>query len=67
MDADDAVELAGVRHRFKGTVADDMSLRVVRGSIVGIIGPSGAGKTTAVRLMTGGLAPSTGRIRVLLG
>lgn len=66
MDADDAVVLAGVTRRFNGTLAvDDMSLRVARGSIVGIIGPSGAGKTTGVRLMTGGLAPSSGRVRVL--
>jgi ABC-2 type transport system ATP-binding protein len=42
-----------------------MSLHVEAGTIVGIIGPSGAGKTTAVRLMTGGLEPSSGRVRVL--
>ena len=66
MDTDGAVIFEAVTRRFNGTVAiSDMSLHVDAGSIVGIIGPSGAGKTTAVRLMTGGLAPSTGRVRVL--
>ena len=35
------------------------------GSILGVIGPSGAGKTTAVRILTGALAPTSGRPRVL--
>ena len=35
------------------------------GQIVGVIGPSGAGKTTAVRLMTGELLPTEGTVRVL--
>ena len=43
----------------------DLSLRVEAGTIVGVIGPSGAGKTTSIRLMTGGLAPTSGRVRVL--
>jgi ABC-2 type transport system ATP-binding protein len=43
----------------------EVSLRVDPGTIVGVIGPSGAGKTTAIRLMTGGLAPTQGQVRVL--
>jgi ABC-2 type transport system ATP-binding protein len=43
----------------------DMTLQVAPATIVGVIGPSGAGKTTAVRLMTGGLAPTSGTVRVL--
>jgi ABC-2 type transport system ATP-binding protein len=43
----------------------DVTLDVEPATIVGIIGPSGAGKTTAVRLMTGGLAPTSGTVRVL--
>jgi len=66
MDTDGAVTFETVTRRFNGTVAvSDMSLHVEAGTIVGIIGPSGAGKTTAVRLMTGGLEPSSGRVRVL--
>jgi len=66
MDTHGAVIFEAVTRRFNGTVAvSDMSLHVDAGTIVGIIGPSGAGKTTAVRLMTGGLGPSSGRVRVL--
>jgi ABC-2 type transport system ATP-binding protein len=43
----------------------DATLRVEPGTILGIIGPSGAGKTTCVRLMTGGLAATSGTVRVL--
>jgi ABC-2 type transport system ATP-binding protein len=42
-----------------------VSLEVRPGSLVGVIGPSGAGKTTAVRLLTGGLRPTTGSVQVL--
>ena len=40
-------------------------MTVPAGSILGIIGPSGAGKTTLVRLMTGALLPTKGRLTVL--
>ena len=43
----------------------NLSLNVSPGTILGVIGPSGAGKTTTVRLMTGALGPTRGRIRVL--
>ena len=40
-------------------------MTVAEGSIVGVIGPSGAGKTTAIRIITGGIAPDDGTARVL--
>jgi ABC-2 type transport system ATP-binding protein len=43
----------------------DLDLDVEPGSILGMIGPSGAGKTTAVRLLTGLLAPDGGTLTVL--
>jgi ABC-2 type transport system ATP-binding protein len=42
----------------------DVNLEVERGTIVGIIGPSGAGKTTAIRLILGLYGPTSGRVRV---
>jgi branched-chain amino acid transport system ATP-binding protein len=51
--------------RFGGVTAleaYDLSLRP--GEVLGLIGPNGAGKTTAFNLLTGVLAPTTGRIRV---
>ena len=39
-------------------VAEDLSLRVGAGDIVGIVGPNGAGKTSLFGLISGDLAPS---------
>ena len=47
------------------TVVDDMSLRLDRGLLLGLIGPSGAGKTTTIKMLTGALAPSEGTVLVL--
>ena len=44
---------------------EDLSMSIPAGALVGLIGPSGAGKTTTVRLLTGGLAPTGGVVRVL--
>ena len=44
---------------------DAISLVVPAGSILGVIGPSGAGKTTTIRLLTGALVPTAGTITVL--
>ncbi|MES2204074.1 MAG: ATP-binding cassette domain-containing protein [Pseudomonadota bacterium] len=43
-------------------IFDDLSLDVPRGSIVGIMGPSGTGKTTLLRLISGQLSPDQGSI-----
>ena len=60
------VRFEGVTRRFGDTVAlSDVDLDIEPGRIVGVIGPSGAGKTTAVRLMTGELLPTEGTVRVL--
>jgi ABC-2 type transport system ATP-binding protein len=61
-----AIELNAVTRHFGDVVGvDDISLAVPEGAIVGVIGPSGAGKTTTIRLMTGALAPDKGQVRVL--
>lgn len=43
---------------------DAISFRVRKGEIVGFLGPNGAGKSTTLRMITGFLAPSAGRVRV---
>jgi len=43
---------------------DDLSFRLPRGGIVGIIGANGAGKTTLFRMMTGEEEPDTGNFKV---
>ena len=59
------VDLDGTGRSFGDVDAvREISLQVPRGAIVGVIGPSGAGKTTAIRMMTGGLSPTRGTVRV---
>jgi ABC-2 type transport system ATP-binding protein len=41
-----------------------LNLEVRAGEMVGLVGPDGAGKTTAIRLMVGALEPTSGTIRV---
>jgi len=61
-----AVETFDLVRRF-GVVAavDHINLQVNRGSFFGFLGPNGAGKSTTIKMLTGLLAPSTGKIRVL--
>jgi ABC-2 type transport system ATP-binding protein len=43
---------------------DGLNLQVRAGEMVGLVGPDGAGKTTAIRLMCGAIKPTSGMIRV---
>ena len=71
------IELSGVDKHFsvrrrrglrweRSTVraVDDLSFTVGEGEIVGYIGPNGAGKSTTIKMLTGILTPSGGRVRV---
>jgi ABC-2 type transport system ATP-binding protein len=46
------------------TAVDDVSFRIGRGEVVGLLGHNGAGKTTVMKMMTGVLEPSAGRISI---
>jgi ABC-2 type transport system ATP-binding protein len=60
-----AVESRGLGRRFGDHVAlADLDLRVEPGEAFGLLGANGAGKTTFLRLATGFLLPSAGRIEV---
>lgn len=48
----------------KKEVLCDVSLTAREGEILCLLGPSGAGKTTLIRLLTGGLRPDSGEIRI---
>ncbi|MBA2719819.1 MAG: ABC transporter ATP-binding protein [Chloroflexi bacterium] len=60
------VAMRNVSRRFEDRlVLRDVDLAVPRGTILGIIGPSGAGKTTTIRMLTGALVPTAGEVSVL--
>ncbi|MGH3416021.1 MAG: ABC transporter ATP-binding protein [Actinocrinis sp.] len=57
------LEVEHLTKRFGGvTAVDDCSLTVRDGTITGLIGPNGSGKTTVFNLVTGYLAADSGRI-----
>jgi ABC-2 type transport system ATP-binding protein len=61
-----AIAFTNVEKRYGGTTAlDRLSFEVRRGEMFGLIGPDGAGKTTAIRLMCGLLHADAGEVRVL--
>jgi ABC-2 type transport system ATP-binding protein len=61
-----ALEVAGVTKTFGSNRAvDELDLVVPRGTTYGIIGPSGAGKTTAIRMIMSILFPDRGTLTVL--
>ena len=63
---DPAIVLDRVVKRYGATTAlAGLSLEVNRGEMFGLIGPDGAGKTTAIRLMCGLLHADEGQLRVL--
>ncbi|GAA3146812.1 ATP-binding cassette domain-containing protein [Streptomyces rameus] len=52
------------RERHEVRAVDSLSFTVARGEMVGYIGPNGAGKSTTIKMLTGILTPSGGRLRV---
>jgi branched-chain amino acid transport system ATP-binding protein len=59
------LEIEALTRSFGGLVAvNAVDLTVRRGDIVGLIGPNGSGKTTALNLISGVLRPDSGTIRL---
>jgi ABC-2 type transport system ATP-binding protein len=59
------IEVSGLSKRYRDVVAvRNISFRVESGEVVGFLGVNGAGKTTTMRMVTGFLPPTAGRIRV---
>src|SRR5690606_36369091 len=55
----------GLTKRFGPiTAVDHVSFRLHRGEVLGFLGPNGAGKSTTMRMITGYLAPTSGRVEV---
>jgi ABC-2 type transport system ATP-binding protein len=61
-----AISTEHLTRRFGDLLAvDDVGLRVASGQFFGFLGPNGAGKSTTIKMLTGLLAPSAGRIEIL--
>ncbi|MEM1178697.1 MAG: ABC transporter ATP-binding protein [Acidobacteriota bacterium] len=57
------IEARGLTRRYgEMTAVHDVSFSVADGEILGLLGPNGAGKTTTIRMITGFLPPSEGRV-----
>lgn len=60
------ITVQGISKRFDDVLAlEEISTQIRSGQITGLVGPDGAGKTTLIRLMTGLLTPTSGRILVM--
>ena len=61
-----AIDVEHLVKVYKATRAvDDVSFRIARGSITGLLGGNGAGKTTTIAMIMGLVLPTSGRIHVL--
>ncbi|HVW70807.1 MAG TPA: ATP-binding cassette domain-containing protein [Steroidobacteraceae bacterium] len=59
------IELIDVEYHLEGrAIFSGLSLMIPRGCIASVMGPSGTGKTTLLRLMTGQVRPDRGHVRV---
>jgi ABC-2 type transport system ATP-binding protein len=60
-----AIDVRDLTRRFGGfTAVDRVTFDVKTGEVFGFLGANGAGKTTAIRMLTGLLAPTSGRATV---
>lgn len=60
------IELSHVYKQFGVKIAvSDITFKAQVGDIIGFVGPNGAGKTTTMRLITGLLRPTEGKVKVL--
>lgn len=61
-----AIEIRGLSHSYGTRVAlQDVSFQVARGTIFGLLGPNGGGKTTLFRILSTLLPPQTGTVQIL--
>ena len=58
------ITIKNLKFRYKRTVPlfEDLSLDIPQGSIIGLLGRNGEGKSTLMKLITGQLLPSAGTL-----
>ena len=59
------IDLDNLTFSYSGKpIISGLSLRVPKGTWLGLIGPNGAGKTTLIKLISGTLTPNSGTINI---
>lgn len=59
------INVASLKKSYgKKVVLDDVSFKIEEGSIVGLLGPNGCGKTTLIKILTGLIKDHTGTVRI---
>lgn len=59
------IEALNIHKKIANTcLVKDLSLRVMRGDRIGLIGPNGVGKTTLIKILTGLIPPDKGTVRI---
>ena len=59
------INVKGLRKSYgKKVVLDDVSFEIEEGSIVGLLGPNGCGKTTLIKILTGLIKDHTGTVKI---
>ena len=59
------IEISGLTKKFGSfTAVDNLSFAVKQGEVLGFLGPNGAGKSTTMKMITGFLLPTSGKVSV---
>ena len=60
------VEIVGLTKAYdeRHIAVNNISLKLPRGKIIGLLGPNGSGKTTLIKMLNGLLSPTRGSIRI---
>jgi len=62
---DSVISIRNLQKKFgEVTAIKQLTLEVYRGEVFGFLGPSGAGKTTTIKIITGQVIPSAGEVKV---
>ena len=60
-----AIEISNLSKKYKNTLAvKNINFKINKGSIIGLLGPNGCGKSTTIGMMLGLIQPSSGYVKI---